>query len=119
MPTLPLALLFAAALSAAPAPSPVALSEPSLSPDASEVVFVSSGDLWIAPAAGGDAHLLVAHAANETRPLWSPDGSRIAFVSDRTGNGDIYILDLGNANLTRLTYDDASEQVDGWSRDGK
>ncbi|HWS71355.1 MAG TPA: DPP IV N-terminal domain-containing protein, partial [Thermoanaerobaculia bacterium] len=117
MPTLLLALLFAAAVSAAPAP--VTLSEPSLSPDASEVVFVSSGDLWIASANGGDAHLLVAHAANETRPLWSPDGTRIAFVSDRTGNGDIYVLDLGNANLTRLTYDDASEQVDGWSRDGQ
>jgi tricorn protease len=119
MPTLPLALLFAAALSTAPAPAAVTLSEPSLSPDASEVVFVSSGDLWIAPANGGDAHLLVAHAANETRPLWSPDGTRIAFVSDRTGNGDVYVLDLRSANLTRLTYDDTSEQVDGWSRDGQ
>src|SRR5580765_2683632 len=37
------------------------MSEPSLSPDGKELVFVSGGDLWVAPARGGEAHLLVSH----------------------------------------------------------
>src|SRR5919206_5306374 len=67
-----------------------ALFEPSLSPDAKTVVFVSGGDIWSAPSSGGAAHLLVAHPATESRPLFSPDGKSLAFISNRTGNGDIY-----------------------------
>ena len=71
---------------AAPAPS---LAEPSLSPDHREIAFVSGGDIWTVPFAGGDARLLVSHPATEGRPLWSPDGTRLAFTSNRTGNGDV------------------------------
>ncbi len=88
------------------------MSEPSLSPDGKEVVFVSGGDLWVAPAKGGEAHLLVSHPATESRPLYSPDGKKLAFVSDRTGNGDIYILDLAGGSLTRITYDSGLDQLD-------
>jgi hypothetical protein len=42
--------------------------EPSISPDRSEIAFVSGGDIWTVPAAGGEARLLVSHAANESRP---------------------------------------------------
>jgi Tol biopolymer transport system component len=51
--------------------------------------------------------------------LYAPDGKRLAFSSNRTGNGDVYVLSLTSVELTRLTYDDANEQVSGWSRDGK
>ena len=63
--------------------------EPSLSPDRKEIVFVSGGDIWTVPSDGGVAALLVSHLANEGRPLYSPDGREIAFISNRTGNGDI------------------------------
>jgi Tol biopolymer transport system component/C-terminal processing protease CtpA/Prc len=96
-----------------------ALFEPSLSPDGKTVVFVSGGDIWSAPSSGGDARLLVAHPASEGRPLFSPDGRSIAFMSTRTGNGDIYVVDLGSGQTRRLTYDDGREQLDAWSRDGK
>lgn len=92
--------------------------EPSLSPQG-EIAFASGGDLWGVPIAGGEARLLVAHPATESRPLWSPDGKRLAFVSNRTGNGDVYVVDLTTGRLTRITYDDASEQLDAWSRDGE
>lgn len=58
-----------------------ALSEPSLSPDSKEIVFVAGGDIWTVPAQGGVARLLVAHPATESRPLFSPDGRSLAFVS--------------------------------------
>src|SRR5438105_1004083 len=62
--------------------------EPGISPDGSTVAFVSGGDIWEVSARGGDAHLLVSHPATESRPLFSPDGKRLAFTSTRTGNGD-------------------------------
>ena len=93
--------------------------EPSLSPDRKEIAFVSGGDIWTVPAAGGVASLLVSHAANEARPMYSPDGQQLAFISSRTGNGDIYLLTLATGDLKRLTFDDGLDQLDGWSRDGR
>lgn len=93
--------------------------DPSISPGSSEIAFVSGGDIWTAPGGGGEARLLVSHPANESRPLYSPDGKRLAFVSTRTGNGDIYLLTFETGELRRLTFDDAAEQLDAWSRDGQ
>ncbi|MEO8372455.1 MAG: peptidase S41, partial [Candidatus Solibacter sp.] len=93
--------------------------EPAVAPDRAEIAFVSGGDIWSASLAGGEAHLLVSHPANETRPMYSPDGTRLAFVSNRTGNGDIYVLHLGTGALRRITFDDGAEQLDAWSPDGK
>jgi len=95
------------------------LGEPSLSPDGTEVVFVSGGDIWTAPAQGGVAHLLVSDPATESRPIYSPDGSRLAFMSNRGGTTNIYLLTLATGEVKRLTWADANEQLDGWSRDGK
>ena len=95
-----------------------AFAEPGISPDGREIAFVSGGYIWTVPAQGGEARLLVSHAAAESRPLYSPDGSRLAFGSTRTGNGDIYVLSLTSGQLTRLTWDDGPEYPDAWSRDG-
>src|SRR6185295_10837765 len=93
--------------------------EPGISPDGSTIAFVSGGDIWDVPARGGDARLLVSHAATESRPLYSPDGKRLAFTSTRTGNGDVYVLTLASGDVARLTFDDAMDQVSGWSPDGR
>jgi Tol biopolymer transport system component len=93
--------------------------EPGISPDGREIAFSSGGDIWVVPAAGGDAHLLVADAATDRRPLFSPDGREIAFVSTRTGGGDIYVLALASGLVRRVTWDDGLEQLDSWSRDGR
>lgn len=95
------------------------LIEPALSPDGREIAFSSGGDLWTVSANGGDARLLVSHPATESRPLWSPDGAQLAFVSTRSGNGDIYILTLATGALKRITFDDAPDQLNAWSRDGQ
>ena len=122
--TLPLAAAFfvipphvAPAIVAAPAAP--ALAEPSLSPDHREIAFVSGGDIWTVPYSGGEARLLVSNPATESRPLYSPDGTQLAFVSNRTGNGDIYVLTLATGDTKRITWDDGNDQLDGWSRDGK
>src|SRR3954466_15270409 len=99
---------------AAPLPS---FGEPGISPDGSTIAFVSGGDIWEVPARGGDARWLVSHPANESRPLFSPDGKRLAFTSTRTGGGDVYVMTIASGELSRLTFDDANELVTGWSPD--
>jgi tricorn protease len=101
-----------------PAPRPY-FYEPTISPDRSEIAFVSGGDIWTVRAEGGEARLLVSHSANESRPLYSADGRRLAFVSNRTGNGDLYVLTFETGDLKRLTFDDTFEQLDAWSADGR
>src|SRR5947209_4703149 len=80
--------------------------EPALAPDRAEIAFVSGGDIWTVPSAGGAARLLVSHPATESRPLYSPDGKQLAFVSTRTGNGDIYVLTFDTGDLRRITFHD-------------
>jgi Tol biopolymer transport system component len=84
-----------------------------------EIAFVSGGDIWTVPSTGGEAHLLVSHPATESRPLYSPDGTRLAFISTRTGAGDIYVLNLRSGELKRITFDDVRCGLDAWSPDGK
>ena len=93
--------------------------EPSIAPDLSEIAFISQGDIWSVPLAGGVAHLLVSSDSYDTHPLYSPDGKSLAFISNRTGNGDIYVLDLSAGSLRRVTYDDGVDQLSAWSADSQ
>ena len=71
-----------------------ALSDPALSPDGKELAFIAGGDVWTVAAGGGDARLLVAHPATESRPLWSPDGVHI------DADGQWRHLRIGDRNRT-------------------
>ena len=68
------AIFLAAAASAAGAGIPY-LTEPTLCPTRPEIAFVSGGDIWVVSAKGGEAHLLVSNPAEESHPLYSPDGA--------------------------------------------
>jgi Tol biopolymer transport system component/C-terminal processing protease CtpA/Prc len=96
-----------------------AYAEPAIAPDGSEIAFVSGGDIWTVPAAGGQARLLISNAANDTHPVYSPDKAQLAFVSTRSGGGDIYVLTFATGEVRRVTYEDGLDQLDGWSRDGR
>lgn len=52
-------------------------------------------------------------------PVWSPDGSRIAFVSKRDGNTEIYVMRADGTGQTRLTFLGGSDFSPTWSPDGK
>src|SRR5690348_8891765 len=113
-----LAFPLQAAVDSAPRSRP-SFAEPAISPDGSRIAFVSGGAIWEVPSAGGAAHLMVADKGADSRPLFSPVGDKLAFISDATGDGDVYVLDIATGSLTRLTHADGPDELSGWSRDGQ
>ncbi len=96
------------------------LRQPSLSPDGSTIAFCYAGDVWIVPADGGQASRVTSHANNDSHPIFSPDGTQLAFASERTGSGNIYTISLqSHQPPKRLTYHNESVPPDCWSRDGQ
>ena len=93
--------------------------EPAISPDGSEIAFVSGGDIWSVPAGGGNANLLVAAEGYAARPLFSPDGKKLAFTSSRPGAPGIYVTSLNGGSLERLTHDDTAPALSAWSSDSR
>jgi Tol biopolymer transport system component len=102
-----------------------------IAPDGSAVAYVTStaskedehpaSQIWLVPADGGAPRRLTTSEAADGSPRWSPDGRRIAFVSDRKKRGtpQLYLLDLGGGEAIRLT--DREGGVGGleWSPDGR
>jgi len=119
MKKLAVALLLAAGAALAQAPMTHAKTQPALSPDGATIAFASGGAIWTVAAQGGAAHLLIADPATNAHPMYSPDGKWLAFESQRTGNGDIYLFDLASAQLRRLTWDDGTDALDGFSPDSQ
>ena len=54
-----------------------------------------------------------------TGPAWSPDGRQIAFVSDRDGNWEIYVMNADGSSQTNLTNDLPDDTGPVWSPDGR
>src|SRR3546814_1260489 len=59
-----------------------------ISPDGRQLAFDILGDIYIMPVTGGEATQVTSGEAWDARPVWSPDGTRIAFISDRGGSRD-------------------------------
>ena len=100
--TLLLAAMAVASLPAV-ADSPLWLRNPALSPDGKTVAFTYKGDVYTVPVSGGQARQLTTHAGYDTAPVWSPDGSKLAFASDRQGSWDIYLMPANGGTAKRLT----------------
>ncbi|MER3496233.1 MAG: hypothetical protein C4320_05180, partial [Armatimonadota bacterium] len=120
-PALVLALSLVAATNAVAQTeaTPQRLSYPAISPDGRTLIFSWQGDLWRVSAQGGDAERITVHNAVETRPVWFPDGNRIAFSSSRNGSFDIYTMRPNGTDLRRITYDAGAEYPNWISADGK
>lgn len=119
-------LLFAAALlvasvvpSAQSADEPLWNRYPAISPDGTQIAFTYKGDLYLVPSGGGTARPLTAHEAHDYMPVWSPDGSHIAFASDRYGNFDLFIVPVSGGEPRRLTYHSAPESPFAFAPDGQ
>jgi len=94
-------------------------SSPSLSPDASKIVFSYDGDLWIVESEGGEARRLTAMEGTESFPRISPNGKWVAFTAEVMGNADIYLMPIGGGEISRLTYHSSADRTETWSWDSK
>ncbi len=90
-----------------------------ISPEGDKIAFGYKGDIYTVPVTGGEARRLTTLPSYESNPVWSPDGTKIAFASDRHGNFDVFVMDAGGGEATRLTSNSASEIPESFSPDGK
>ena len=109
------ALCFAFSLAAQPAH--LLLRKPALS--RTQIVFSYAGDLWSVPREGGEARRLTTGAGNETDPVFSPDGTQIAFTGEYDGNADVYVMPAEGGVPKRLTWHPKGDYAVGWTPDGK
>ncbi len=98
-------------------PRPYLFQRPSLS--ASRIAFAWGGQIWTVAREGGAAQRLVAGSARLSRPVFSPDGSMVAFSGDYDGNVDVYVVPSNGGQPRRLTWHPGADAVLGWTPDGK
>lgn len=102
-------------------------SHPALSPDDSKLAVcirdpqTKTRNIWIFDLQRGTRTRLTFGPADDIDPVWSPDGTRIAFTSDRSGQRKIYWKPVDGSQPEELLLGgkDFQENVEDWSRDGK
>jgi tricorn protease len=103
--------------SATGAPLPRLLQQPSLSQ--TQIAFAFAGEIWTVPREGGVARELVSGQLRNFRPIFSPDGSQIAYSGIYDENLDVYVVPAAGGESRRLTYSPGGDAAVGWTPDGK
>ncbi|MGQ7829101.1 S41 family peptidase [Altererythrobacter sp. Z27] len=93
------------------------LRDPALSDNA--LAFAYAGDIWIAAPDGSNPIRLTSHAANERDPIFSPDGTKIAFTANYDGNDDVFVIDVTGGQPKRLTWHPGNDTAVDWAPGGK
>src|SRR5512134_2929766 len=94
---------------------------PDVSPDGRSIVFDMVGDIWALPIAGGEARPLTGASgiALNFHAAFSPDGARIAFISDRDGQDNIWVMNADGSNPRRVSSQREKRMaLPAWTPDG-
>jgi Tol biopolymer transport system component len=100
---------------------------PDVSPDGRTIVFDLLGDLYALDIAGGTARPLTRGPAVDFRPRYSPDGSKVAFVSDRNGTDNLWVMNADGSDPYMVSSQDPNQHpkdtrffiTPAWTPDGR
>src|SRR5882762_567525 len=103
--------------------------DPQISPDGRRIVYVREfsdmlsdrrcSNLWVINFDGADNRPLTTGTHSDTSPRWSPDGTRIAFLSDQDGKSQIYVRWMDTGQTAKITNLEQSPDAIAWSPDGR
>jgi len=103
--------------------------DPQISPDGKKIVYVRRfadaatdkrySNLWIINTDGTDQRPLTTGNRSDHMPRWSPDGTRVAYLSDADGKQQIYVRWMDTGQTARITNLENSPDAINWSPDGK
>jgi tricorn protease len=82
------------------------------------MAFAYAGDIWIANRDGSNPRRLTTHEANERDPIFSPDGSMIAFTANYDGNDDVFVIPAQGGQAKRLTWHPGNDTAVDWAPGG-
>ena len=105
------------------------LGDPQMAPDGSRIAYTLTvvdrdanayrSHLWLVPTGGGEPRQLTTARARETGPRWSPDGTHIAFVSDRGGDKQVWVIPVTGGEARALTTGKLAPAELSWAPDGR
>jgi len=113
---LALFIVGASGVASAQTQKPLLLRDPSVS--ATQITFSYAGSIWIAGRDGSNVRRLTT-GGHEGKPIFSPDGSQVAFTGDYDGTRGVYVVAAAGGVPRRLTYHPEDYDVVGWTPDGK
>ena len=114
-----LTLLLAFAATFAMAQQPLWMRYNQISPNGDKIAFTYKGDIYVVDTQGGTARQLTTSTAYDYCPIWSHDGGKIAFATDRNGNFDVYVVSAEGGVAKRVTTFSAAETPMAFSPDDK
>ncbi|MBT5535315.1 hypothetical protein HOK31_19775, partial [Candidatus Poribacteria bacterium] len=83
-----------------------------------EVGDIGNTDIFVMDADGGNLTNITNEAGADYDPAWSPDGSQLAFASDRNADDNIYVMDADGGNATNITNHGGADMAPSWSPNG-
>lgn len=91
---------------------------PSWSPEGDILVYSLEGNLWTVNLSNRIPAILRNDTFENAHPVFSPDGTKIAFASDRSGNSDIWVMNLNELGIQQITFEESTQTHPVWSPEG-